>query len=93
MANAVRPMIYVSILEFQAGSCPYVTAAVKAASHFGKAQGDHSGQSQFLGSLEPVGALVFQLIQLKILPPFGEACVCNPRNHRDPFGFVRFAFC
>ena len=22
--------------------------------------------------------------ELKILPPFGEACVCNPWNHRDP---------
>ena len=21
------------------------------------------------------------------MPPFGEACVCNPWNHRDPFGF------
>ena len=21
------------------------------------------------------------------VPPFGEACVCNPWNHRDPFGF------
>ena len=20
-------------------------------------------------------------------------CVCNPWNHRDPFGFVRLAFC
>ena len=60
-------MIFVSSLEFQVGLCLYVTAAVKAASHFGKAQGDHSGQSQFLGSLEPVGALVFQLILL--LPP------------------------
>ena len=26
------------------------------------------------------------------MPPFGEACVCNPWNHRDPFGFFRFAF-
>ena len=40
-------MIFVSSLEFQVGSCLYVTAAVKAASHFGRAQGDHSGQSQF----------------------------------------------
>ena len=23
---------------------------------------------------------------LTILPPLGEACVCNPWNHRDPFG-------
>ena len=30
LANAVRPMIYVSFLEFQAGSCLYVTAAVQA---------------------------------------------------------------
>ena len=22
------------------------------------------------------------------MPPFGEACVCNPWNHRDPFGFL-----
>ena len=21
------------------------------------------------------------------MPPFGEACVCDPWNHRDPFGF------
>ena len=20
------------------------------------------------------------------MPPFGEACVCNPWSHRDPFG-------
>ena len=33
--------------DFQDGSCLYVTAAVRAASHFGKAQGDHSGQSKF----------------------------------------------
>ena len=38
---------FASSLEFQVGSCLYMTAAVKAASHFGKAQGDHSGQSQF----------------------------------------------
>ena len=50
-------MIFVSSLEFQVGSCLYVTAAVEAASHFGRAQGDHSGQGQFLGSLEPVGHL------------------------------------
>ena len=37
----------VSLWEFQAGSCRYVTAAVKAASNFGRAQGDHSGQSTF----------------------------------------------
>ena len=30
--------------------------------------------------------------ELKILPPFREACVCNPWNHWDPFGFFRFAF-
>ena len=35
------------ILEFQVGLCLYVTAAVQAASHFGRAQGDHSGQSKF----------------------------------------------
>ena len=58
LANAVRPMIYVSFLEFQAGSCLYVTTAVKAASHFGKAQGDQSGQKPVLGSLEPVASLV-----------------------------------
>ena len=23
-------------------------------------------------------------MELKSLPPFGEACVCNPWNHRDP---------
>ena len=30
------------------------------------------------------------------MPPFGEACVCNPWNHRDPFGlfslFVSLSF-
>ena len=35
------------IIEFQVGSCLCVTAAVKTASHFGRAQGDHSGQSTF----------------------------------------------
>ena len=112
MAAAVRPMIFVPFLEFQVGSCLYVTAVVKAASHFGKAQGDHSGQSRFLGSLEPVGALVFSVdslpdlprdpsvhlvspyfsAELKIPPPFGEACVCHPWSQRDPFGFVCFPF-
>ena len=24
---------------------------------------------------------------LSFSPPLGEACVCNPWNHRDPFGF------
>ena len=45
-------MIFVSSLEFQVGSCLYVTAAVKAASRFGRAQGDHSGQSilRFIGT-------------------------------------------
>ena len=38
---------FVSSLEFQVGSRLYVTTAVKAASHFGRAQGDHSGQSTF----------------------------------------------
>ena len=47
MAHASRSGMFVSSLEFQVGSCLYVTAAVKAASHFGRAQGDHSGQSQF----------------------------------------------
>ena len=47
MAYATRSGMFVSSLEFQVGSCLYVTAAVKAASHFGKAQGDQSGQSQF----------------------------------------------
>ena len=26
------------------------------------------------------------------MPPFGEACVCNPWKHRDSLGFVRFTF-
>ena len=30
--------------------------------------------------------------ELKILPAFGEACVCNPWNHRDPFGFFWFVY-
>ena len=47
MAYATRSGMFVSFLEFQVGSCLYVTAAVKAASHFGRAQGDHSCQSQF----------------------------------------------
>ena len=45
MAYATRSGMFVSFLEFQVGSCLYVTAAVKAASHFGRAQGDQSGQS------------------------------------------------
>ena len=50
---------FVPSLEFQVGSCLYVTAAVKAASRFGRAQGDHSGQSKFrfigtCGELSPL---------------------------------------
>ena len=47
MAYASRTGMFVSFLEFQVGSCLYVTAAVRSASHFGRAQGDHSGQSPF----------------------------------------------
>ena len=47
MAYATRTVIFASPLEFQVGTCLYVTAAVKAASHFGRAQGDQSGQSKF----------------------------------------------
>ena len=46
MAYATRSGIFVSSLEFQVGTCLYVTAAVKAANHFGRAQGDQSGQSK-----------------------------------------------
>ena len=46
MAYATRSGMFVSSLEFQVGSCLHVTAAVKAASHFGRAEGDHSGQSK-----------------------------------------------
>ena len=49
MAYATRTGIFVSSLEFQVGTCLYVTAAVKAASHFGRAQGDQSGQ-RFIGT-------------------------------------------
>ena len=28
-----------------------------------------------------------------ILPPLGEACVCNPWNHRDPFGLFLLHSC
>ena len=27
-------------------------------------------------------------MELKILPPFGEACVCHPWSHRDAFAFA-----
>ena len=63
MATAVRPMIYVSFLEFQAGSCLYVTAAVKGGSL--RASRTWSQRPKLVqGSLEPVGALVSQLILL-----------------------------
>ena len=26
------------------------------------------------------------------MPPLGEACVCNPWNHRDPFGLLLLLF-
>ena len=26
------------------------------------------------------------------MPPFGEACVCNPWNHTIPFGLFCFGF-
>ena len=45
MAYPKRTQMFVLRLEIQVGSCLYVTAAVNAASHFGRAQGDHSGQS------------------------------------------------
>ena len=49
------------IIEFQVGLCLYVTAAVKAASHFGRAQGDHSGQSTFEVRWNLSRAWVFKL--------------------------------
>ena len=56
LANAVRPMIYVSFLEFQAGSCLYVTAAVKGGSL--RASRTWSQRPKLVqGSLEPVGTL------------------------------------
>ena len=56
MANAVRPMIYVSCLEFQAGSCLYVTAAVKGGSLRASRTWSQRPKS-VQGSLESVGAL------------------------------------
>ena len=29
-------------------------------------------------------------MELKSLPPFGEACVCHPWSHRDAFAVVHF---
>ena len=56
-------MIYVSSLEFQAGSCLYVTAAVKGGSL--RARCTWSQRPKLVqGSVEPVGALVSQLILL-----------------------------
>ena len=31
-------------------------------------------------------------LNLSFTPPLGEACVCNPWNHRDPFGLFCFVF-
>ena len=57
LANAVRPMIYVSFLEFQAGSCLYVTAAVKGGSL--RASRTWSQRPKLVqGSLESVACLV-----------------------------------
>ena len=52
VAQAVRPMIFVSSLEFQVGSCLYVTAAVQAASHFGTAYVAAAAEacSRFIGT-------------------------------------------
>ena len=56
LANAVRRMIYVSFLEFQAGLCLHVTAAVKGGSL--RASRTWSQRPKLVqGSLEPVGAL------------------------------------
>ena len=41
----------------------------------------------------PCCAHICTLVLALILPPLGEACVCNPWNHRDPFGlFLLFVF-
>ena len=40
----------------------------------------------------PCCAHICTLVLALILPPLGEACVCNPWNHRDPFGLFRFVF-
>ena len=52
VAQAVRPMIFVPSLEFQVGSCLYVTAAVKAASHVGTAYVAAAAEvcSRFIGT-------------------------------------------
>ena len=34
----------------------------------------------------PCCAHICTFVLALILPPLGEACVCNPWNHRDPFG-------
>ena len=58
---------FVSILEFQAGSCRYVTVAVRGGSP--RASRTWSQQPKFVqGSLEPVGALVSQLIHSLLSP-------------------------
>ena len=56
LANAVRPMNYVSFLKFQAGSCLYVTAAVKGGSLRASRTWSQRPKS-VQGSLESVGAL------------------------------------
>ena len=53
LANAVRPMIYVSFLEFQAGSCLYVTAAVQAGLTPQRGQSDRSTFEVHWNLLEP----------------------------------------
>ena len=42
---------------------------------------------------DPSGAYYQKVDLPRNLPPFGEACVCNPWNHRDPFGLFGFWFC
>ena len=44
----------------------------------------------------PCCAHICTLVLALILPPLGEACVCTPWNHRDPFGLfllLVFSFC
>ena len=102
------------IIEFQAGSCLYVTAAVQAGLTPQRGQSDQSFL-RFVGKCLPeaqsdeflptyhcrftASRSYFnpshqcpELRKKECLPSGRPVCVCNPWNHRDPFGFAAPVF-
>ena len=73
MAYATRSGMFVSSLEFQVGSCLYVTAAVQAASHFGTAYVAAAAEvcSRFIGTCHELSPPSFPSPPLSFLAFWG----------------------